>query len=69
MIPGIAHKKRFVSGNRTPYKESPKKVLGTESIKKNYDRMAKYGLQSVSSQYDALNDPNRNLNTEHHYLG
>jgi hypothetical protein len=31
--------------------------------------MAKYGLQSVSSQYDALTDPNRNLNTEHHYLG
>jgi hypothetical protein len=31
--------------------------------------MAKYGLSAVTSQYDPRNDPNRELNTEHHYRG
>jgi hypothetical protein len=54
MVPGVSQIKRN-AGSLTPGKEVShldpetvaKKKLGVESIRKNYERMAKFGLQNM----------------------
>lgn len=67
MVPGVSNPKRQAAAS-TPHKEGAyidpdfvlSKKLGTDSIKKNNDRMAKYGLQNVGQQ---------SLDNERHYRG
>lgn len=54
LIPGLSHKKPLAvpAKLQSPGKSSPQgldgsKKPGMETIKKNYDRMAKYGLQQL----------------------
>lgn len=51
LIPGISHKKHITQGSNTPVRGSGsetdplmKRRPVDESVKKNFDRMAKYGL-------------------------
>ena len=54
LVPGVSSVKRGAT-SLTPHKEAAyhdpeavKKKVGSESLKNNYERMAKYGLQNIS---------------------